>query len=249
MNIVKYIKDKQNFYIILLDNDTKIRIHEDLILKYNLLILKKIDKELYNKIIKENKIYEIYELSIKYLNKRLRSKKELSNYLSKKGYLKEDIDNTIKLLMKNNFLNDSLYIESYIHDCLLLSLDGPNKIVNYLISMDLDKELIDKYISVYNKDIELERIKKIISKKIKLNNNKGSNLLKQKIYYDLIKLGYNSNLINTCLNNIEIDDKEIYLKEYNKLYNKYKNKYKDKELQYIIKQKLYMKGFKTNNYE
>ena len=44
-----------------------------------------------------------------------------------------------------------------------------------------------------------------------------------------------------------LNDNELYNREYEKLYNKYKNKYTGSDLEYFIKQKLYSKGFKKSD--
>ena len=44
MKIIKYTKKSANKYNILLENQESISLYSDLILKYNLLILKEIDK-------------------------------------------------------------------------------------------------------------------------------------------------------------------------------------------------------------
>ena len=50
-------------------------------------------------------------------------------------------------------------------------------------------------------------------------------------------------VLDDVLSGISIKvDKDMVKKEYDKLYKKYSKKYKDKELDYIIKQKLYQKG-------
>ena len=85
MKIEKFSKSKNSMYILTLDNSDKIKIHEDLILKYELLLTKTVDNNLLEQLLMENQIYEIYEIALKYLKIRLRSRKELKNYLIKKS--------------------------------------------------------------------------------------------------------------------------------------------------------------------
>ena len=241
MKILKFTKSKRGMYIITLEDNTKLNIHEDLILKNDLLLTKEIDN--IDKLVLENKKYEIYEIALAYIDKKLRSSKELKNYLIKKEYDNNDIEEVIKLLYSQGYLNDEIYTNSYIHDRIVLSTDGPNKIIKYLEDNDISNDLILKGIETYTSDIEKERIEKLVSKQIKSNKNKGSYLLKRKIQMNLLNLGYNIELINEVLNNESFNDKELYEKEYNKIYNSLSKKYSGKELEYKIKQKLYQKGF------
>lgn len=249
MQVNKFTKGKNGMYTVTLEDKTKLTIHEDLILKYNILISKNITDELKNKILEENKKYEIYEIALSYINKKLRSSKELKKYLIKKEYQSELIDQVIELLYNQGYLNDKVYSTSLVHDRIILSMDGPNKIKKELSDNGIDNNIIEEVIEEYTKDLELERIEKIVNKQIKLNKNKGSNLLKRKINMYLINLGYNYDSINTILNSVKISDNDLYKKEYDKLYNTLSKKYSGKELEYKLKQKLYQKGFNISDYE
>ena len=104
------------------------------------------------------------------------------------------------------------------------------------------KSIIDKNIKVFTKEKEEEKIKKIIDKKVKTNKNKSVYNLKNNIKLNLINQGFNVEIIDKNINNINFDETSIYEKEYNKLYNKLSKKYTSYELEQKIKQKLYQKG-------
>lgn len=241
MKIIKFTKAKNGMYQLTLEDNNKLKLHEDLILKHDLLLSKEItDME---SLLEENKVYEIYEVSVSYINKKLRSKKELEKYLIKKGYDNSYIEETIKLLYEQGYLNDKVYATSLVHDKIVLSSDGPLKIKKELNDNGISQELIDEVILEYSSELEKERIEKIVDKQIKLNNNKGSNLLKKKIQMYLLNLGYNYELINEVLNSKKLVSEDLYQKTYEKEYQKLSKKYSGKELEYRLKQKMYQKGF------
>ena len=68
--------------------------------------------------------------------------------------------------------------------------------------------------------------------------------ISQKIISDFLNKGYNKEDIVEILNSKNLSDDNLYEKEYKKLYDKYSKKYPKEQLEYIIKQKLYQKGFK-----
>ena len=171
MKINKFTKSRNGMYIVTLEDNSKVKIHEDLILKHNLLITKNLSEKEKEEIYEENKTYEIYEVATSYINKKLRSVKELEKYLKKKEYSNESIEEVITLLKKNGFLDDSIYAKSLIHDKIVLTMDGPNKIKKELEDNNISYSLIEELISEYTEDLELERIEKIADKQIKLNNN------------------------------------------------------------------------------
>lgn len=247
MKIEKFTKSKNGMYILELEDNSKIKIHEALILKYELLLTKKIEDKTLKEIQNNNKVYEIYELSLKYLKTRLRSIKELSEYLKKKGYDYDAIEKVIMILKKQGYLDENIYVSSFIHDKILMSSYGPNRIYSELEKVGIDKNIIDDKIIVFTKDMECERINKIIEKQIKNNHNKGESLLKRKIQCYLLSLGYSNSCINECINKYNFYDQNLYKKEYEKILKQLSKKYSGKELEYKLKQKLYQKGF--NNYD
>ena len=242
MKIIKY-KKIRNKYRVYLDNEETIDLYENIILKYDLLIKKEI-KDI-ESIKKDNYKEEAYELSLNYINKKMRTTKEIRNYLFKKEYSNDIIEETIKKLKKINLLNDELYIKSYINDRINLSNDGPHKISNYLIHNGMDEGLVLKYIDSIDKKELKEKLDNLIDKKSKTIKNCSGNVKKFKITNYFINIGYDKYMIEDILSNKDFNS-DGGKKEYNKLYNKYSKKYSGYELENIIRQKLYQKGYDYN---
>ena len=134
MEIQKFKKIGKSKYKITLDNSDLI-LYEDIILKYNLLVKKKISLKDINNYLNENKYYEVYYNALSHTNHKMRCEEELRNYLSHKGYDKDNIEKVIDQLIKQNIINDELYINSYINDKIYLTNDGPDKIKNNLLNL------------------------------------------------------------------------------------------------------------------
>ena len=245
MKILKYKKIK-NKYRVYFDNDLKIDLNDNIILKYELLLKKEIDQKTFDKIILDNNKEDIYNKAVNYISIKIRSKDEIYNYLNKKGYDKEDINNVIDRLKKNNLINDDLYIKSYIHDKFYLSSDGLNKIKRYLIDLRLDESIIDKYISEINREDIIDKLNKLVDKKIKSNKTYNGNILRMRLVNYFYELGYDKSDIEEILNTKSLVDIDNGIKEYNKLYNKYSKKYEGYELENLIRNKLYQKGYDLN---
>ena len=227
MKIEKFVKKSNGMYKLFLDNDEVIELHEDLILKEDLLLKREINGEDIVVLLEKNRDYLAYSMALKYLGVKMRSIKEVKNYLAKKVVSSSTIDDVICRLIREGYLNDSVYASSYVNDRIALSNDGPLKVRKSL------------------EELELEKIKKLVLKQIKTNSNKGEYLLKQKIFYNLSNLGYSKSLIQSVLDDVSFNDSSLREKEYNRLYNKLSKKYRGRELEYRIKQGLYQKGFRT----
>ena len=83
------------------------------------------------------------------------------------------------------------------------------KIKKSLIKLGIDESLVSDAINNIDDDLIYNKINNYIDKKIKLNHNSSSYMLKVKIQNDLINLGYDKSLINDILNTKEINDDEI----------------------------------------
>lgn len=245
MKILKYKKMSNNRYKIFLDNGENIVLHEDIILKYNLLITKELDN--IDEIKKDNNNYLVYDIALKYISIKMRSESEIYNYLKKKEIDNKIIDKTINKLKENGYINDRLYAKSYIVDKINLNKYGQNKIKNELLKLKIDENIIIEELNKVNTNDILDNLDSLIDKKIRTNKSYAGDILKQKILNDFINKGYKREDILKILDNKDLSNDNLYEKEYNKLYTKYSKKYSGEQLEYFIKQKLYQKGLKKNN--
>jgi len=241
MVIKKFTKLKNGMYRLELDENT-FDVYEDLILKYDLLIHKKIDEDLKKIIQKENEMYIAYDIAISYLKIKMRSKKEVKEQLLKKNVSIDIVNKILEKLTLQGYLNDESFSQAFIHDQIALTNNGPLKIKELLLSNEINCSIIDKYISIFDEELQKQRINKYIQKQLK-QNKKSKLVFKRKTVDSLINAGYEKKLIIEVLEKVEFDDSDIKTKEHEKIYNKLSRKYSGKELEFKIKQKMYQKGF------
>ncbi len=232
MQINKFKKKGKNKYEIIFDN-TSLLLYEDIILKYDLLIKKDIDEHLLDEIINENSYYDAYETALSYIEHKLRTKKEIEDYLDRKGFDSKYTEYAIDKLNKMNLLNDKLYVSAFINDKINLTLDGPYKIKNELCNLDIDESLIDDYLSTIDKSIWDERVDKLIDKKSHTMNNKSYYMFINKLKNELYNKGYCNEVIEKKLSNIKYESDSIK-KEVQKAIKKYKND-KNKIISYLMR--------------
>ena len=247
MKIEKFVKDRGNKYKVYIDGE-EFKLYDDVIVKYSLGLVKDIDEDTLNEILSFNSEMSSYYLSIKYLTSKMKCEKEIRDYLHKHEIEDKIIDKTIDRLKNQGYLNSSVYLKAFINDSINLSDKGPLKIRRELNKLDFNDEEIDEYLDKYNNDFWRDRVTLIIDKKIKLNKNKSSYAIKNKILLELHNLGYNKETISGVLNGIKINEKDAYLLEYEKAKKKLSKKYEGFELEQKIKMQLYRKGFKIGDY-
>ena len=146
MKIEKIQKLKNNKYKIKLDSGDIINTYDDVILNNSLLFNKEIDLELLNKINNETLYYDCYNKTLKFIDKKLRSEKEIKEYLKKYSEMGYE-DKILKKLKEINMINDENYAKAYISDRIFLSTDGPNKIKQELFNYGIDEKIIEENIN------------------------------------------------------------------------------------------------------
>lgn len=247
VKIENYKKLKNGKYRLSFNNSETMDVYEDVILNLELLLKKDISESLKQKILQENEKYDTYAVGLKYLNTRVRSKKEIWDYLKKKEYSFSNIENAINILEKQGYINDLNFAKAFLNNRLITTSNGPYKIKSDLKEKGVSNEVIDEVMEEYTLDIQKEKILKQMNRMIKSNRNKGNYLLKRKIFNELSKQGFKRGLLNEYLQNLQLDsDQELRDKEYQKLYQRLSKKYQGSELEYKIKEKLYQKGFESS---
>ena len=245
---IESIKKTGSKYKILLDNGKVINTYEEVILNNGLLFHKYVSDDLYEKISIDTNYYKSYNKALNMINRRLRSEKEIVEYLRKSEVEEEDIKKIVSNLKGIGLIDDKMFARAYTNDKVNLSNDGPYKIKKYLENNDIREEYINAVINNIDKDIINKKIDKIIVKKINSNTKYNSYMLKQKILSYLINLGYSREDIVSRLDNVKVESKNI-TKEMDKIYNKLSKKFKDKELMFKLKSKLYSKGYTREEIE
>lgn len=201
MRIEKYELTKKNIYNVYLSNGEVLELNGKVITDNELLIKKEIDNELYDKLKRDNTICMLVDTSVKYIDRRLRSIKELKDYLKNKEEDTTITEEVIDKLIDNKYLDDDRFTKAFIKDKLNFTNWGDYKIKNELKRLGVNEEIIYNNISNIDDNIYYERINKIINKDISTNKKYNGIKLKNKIYNHLLTLGYSKEKVISIINN------------------------------------------------
>lgn len=201
MRIEKYELTKKNVYNVYLSNGEVLGLNGKVITDNELLIKKEIDNELYDKLKRDNTICILVDTSVKYIDRRLRSIKELKEYLKNKEEDTTIIEEVIDKLIDNKYLDDDRFTKAFIKDKLNFTNWGDYKIKNELKRLGVNEEIIYNNMINIDDNIYYERINKIIDKDISTNKKYNGIKLKNKIYNHLLTLGYSKEKVISIINN------------------------------------------------
>lgn len=200
MKIEKYEKIGVLKYRLYLDNGEVIDTYDDVILENELLLKKELDAHLYNKILIDTNLQEYYNACVKYIQTRLRSTKEIDDYLKRKQVTEEDRIFIIEKLTKKGLLNDKYFTKCFINDKLKFTNMGEYKIINELKKLNISPLIIEENKYLFNEEIIQEKINKKIEKAIKSNHKLDNYKLRNKLYNSLLRDGYNPSQVISSLN-------------------------------------------------
>ena len=245
MKIKGYKKINKNTYTIYFVDGKIIDLYDQSIIKYELLLKKELDSKELEEIINYNNSLDAYYKALKYLSNKMRTKKEIMNYLLKNEYKEKDITNVINLLEKDGYIDEKKYITAFINDQIALTLNGPNKIKNNLKALGLEDDNVNEFLENIDNNIWLEKASKIINKKLKSNKD-SKQMFKLKCERYLYDMGYIKKHYLESLENVEVSESDSILKVANNYLQKLSKKYKESDLYYQLKIKLYNKGYSSS---
>ena len=241
MKITSIAQKSSNKYVVIID-DKKYELYDDIIIKYQLYNKQEIDDKSFKLLLEDQNFYTAYYKMISFISYKMRTEQEIRNKLRSYHLGNNIINSIIDKLKENNYLNKEIYLNSYFHDQLSLSLNGPEKIKYDLKKIGYNDSEIDILLDNIDDETWLKRMDKIVNKKLKANHTLSCKMFNIKIRQHLKQLGYNNYLVDK-LDTIEFDDSTIMKKNYDKFYKLYHKKYSDIELEKVINDKLYQQGF------
>lgn len=136
---------------------------------------------------------------MKYVIFKRRTEKEVRQKCQKLQYTEEYIEEVIEYLTENNYINDKIYVEKYIHNTIRLKTSSIYEIKVDLLRRGINEEYIEEYL---NKNfIELEEYEH--ESAIKLARKKDGNAELEKIKKYLLSKGYRYDSISVAIDNLK----------------------------------------------
>lgn len=195
----------------------------------------------------QDDIRKAYNAAIIYLGRRLRSKKEVKDYLQNKNMEEPIINEVIHKLLNQKYLDDVEYTHSYLRTQVNTTDKGPELIGMELREKGIDKAIIETAMEEYPLELQLEKTKKLCEKYIQKNKTDAIKVMKLKLENLLKRKGYPFSVIHSTFGKIDFDkesDNELdaIRVQGEKMDRKFRH-FDGKEYEQKMKQALYRKGF------
>lgn len=172
----------------------------EIIVKYSLGV-GEIDDEKFKRAVKESMEKIAFNVAVKYASSKLKTEKQIRDYLYKKEFKKATILPVIEKLKEYGVIDDKIYMESYIKSNPNFS---KNKLKQKLIMSGVSKDLIDEKLNdLEDEDSCLTNAKKFLKNKI-MDQKTREKLIRRLTY-----LGYSWDSINSVLKTLNFDEENF----------------------------------------
>lgn len=261
-------KDKQR-YSLYVDDQFLLGINEAVLIHFALHKGQEVSDEYLAKIKEAEYHQKIYTKAIHYISYGLRTTKEMHDYLAKIPALNAEelrseadkegsdevaqiddslISEIIERLLRQQYLNDLIYGQSYVRTSALLNRKGPTLIQNELVKKGLSEQEIIQSLEEYPVDQQIENIQHLAQKYIRTKKNLSAKMLKNKLFQHLLIKGFGSDLIKQEMDQLDFEIEEeqqddLLNKTAEKIIRTRQKKFSGYELRNKVKEGLYQKGF------
>ncbi len=244
-------KHKDRYNIFLDDGQEEqygFSVDEAVLVEYRLHKGMEMDEATVTTLIHQDTLHKSYTLAINYLSYRMRTKKEMYDYLIKKEVDDEHITHIMEKLIAEGLLNDQQFAEAFVRTRMNTSEKGPMLIKKELMEKGVRDTLAEEAVASYTYDTQFEKAMKLAKKKFQSGKSKSYRQQLQHVQGTLLQKGFTGDVVQVVAGELQ-DEKDDHaewqalVKQGEKLLRKYQQKYSGYELHNKIKEALYRKGF------
>lgn len=171
-------------------------------------------------------INKAYGDAVNYLSYQLRTKKEIKDYLYKKEYHRDAVDEVIDRLEKLRYLDDASYATSFINTQLRTTANGPKIIEQKLLHKGVPANLVQDKLYEINQDTLLENATEFAQKQARKQKRASFKQMLIKIRQSLYQKGFDNEIIEEAIKSLDLEpDEDEELDKLRKLVDKVKHRY------------------------
>lgn len=244
-------KNKERYNIFLQDaNQEKygFSVDEALLIEYHLYKGLDLNAELMDELMEKDIMHKAYNMVIHYLSYRMRTEKEIMDYLRKKEISEMHITTIMNKLSQKGLINDLEFAKAFVRTRINTSSKGPILIKKELLDKGVRQTIADAAINQYTYTDQYNKAHRLLQKKLNQNTKNSHQQKVQGLRTHLLQKGYTQEVVKDVVadNSSERDDAaewEALIHHGTKQWKKLRGKYEGYQLKNKLKESLYRKGF------
>lgn len=223
----------------------------DVLIEFNLHKDLELTDMMINKLIKQDTLHKSYSKVINYLGYRMRTEKEIRDYLVKDEVDEEHVEQIIQKLHERKLIDDQEFAMMFVRSRIQTTSKGPAMVKQELQAKGVSKDYATKAVELYTYGVQYEKAEKLVEKRLNRMSKDSFTKQLQKIRTLLMRNGFSGDVIKDVL--ADIDDSKDAGEEWEaiktqgeKLFRKHQRKLTGYELSQKVKEGLYRQGFKID---
>lgn len=247
-------KNDERFYVHLVkeDGDKQIvSVDQDVWIEYRLKKGMVLTEEQWAEIIAKDDEKQAYKLALRFLAYRMRSKREVVDYLEKKGIGSQTIKRVMMKLQHERYVDDEQFAHAYVQTQINTTMKGPYVIYKELMDKGVSEETIAKAMERYTEDMQRHKAIQWVEKINKQSKKRSHQEQKAYISQLLHMKGFPSHIVEAAKRHVKANDEaewEALMYHGEKAHRRYE-KYDRYTYEQKMKQALYRKGFSLSSIE
>ncbi|MGM7637513.1 recombination regulator RecX [Bacillus sp. Hm123] len=242
-------KDRYNIF---LNEEYAFSVDEAVLIRFQLKKGMELSKDEIDTIAHQDGIQKGLNTAIHFLSIRMRSEREVRDYLQKKEIEPEAIEEVIRSLHRLSYLDDAQFAKAYVNTQMNTTDKGPIVIRRELKEKGIQEKWIEEVLSSFDFSRQLEKAAALAEKYRKKYRKESFVIQKQKIEQVLMRKGYGWDVIQEAVVTEQASEdeeqQEALMYQVEKAHRKY-SKYTGGEYKQKMKQSLYRKGFSISDIE
>ncbi|MFY0542701.1 RecX family transcriptional regulator [Brevibacillus sp. H7] len=187
-------KNKHRYHLYV-DDEFAFSVHEDILVKYNLLKGAELDEAFCREILLAEEAHKAYLLALRYLGIRPRTAQQAIKYLQEKGFSPELAQDICERCKQQGYINDEAFSKQWVQERLRLK---PRS--SYVLRMELKQlgvagEIVDEAVGSISREQELEAARKLVAKRFRNSDGPPDSETERKLMAMLMRKGFSSSII------------------------------------------------------
>ncbi|MCM3789078.1 recombination regulator RecX [Domibacillus indicus] len=190
-------------------------------------------------------VYRGVNTAIQFLSLRMRSKKEVLDYLKKKEIEPGAWDEIMERLETMGYLNDEQFADAYIKTQIQTTEKGPKLILRELKEKGIDDHTASLLIEQFTEEDQVEKAAALFEKQLKKFKRDSAFLQQKKAEQYIMTKGYSADIVKKAANAAEPDKEaelEALMHQAERAHWRYRS-FEEREYRQKMKAALYRKGF------
>lgn len=199
-------------------------------------------------LLEADSLQKSYLLAINYLSYRMRSIKEVNDYLLKKEVSPDHAEQVIVRLLNEKLLDDNEFARAFVTDQINQTSKGPTLVKRDLLGKGVKEQIANKQLAMFTFEVEFDKALNWAQKRVKRTSKDSYRKRIEKLRLALMRRGFTNQVIQEVIQIVEDDVKDgtewqVLIHQADKLYRRLSRRYSDRELDMRLKTGLYSRGF------